>query len=425
MHPGAPKQVVPKQIVVVPPSAICLVFDRLQAGALGAYGNTWLPTPNLDELAARSFLFDRCFADAPQLASAYQAYWYGRDAFSPASEAGQESLAAQLKSAGVKTMLVTDAPEVASAPGAADFAERILVEHEPVKRLAKSLEQTQLFRLMAAAIDAASEPSQPFLLWIHARAMAGPWDAPFELREQFVEEDDPPPGDFFELPSLRLAADHDPDELLPLRFAYAAQIVLVDHCVGAFLEAIDERTKSAPGPLLWALTSPRGYPLGEHGFVGATDEKLYNELVHVPLLLGSSDGTGAMARSNALVAPADLFATLCDWWQLKETAPPWAASLLPNLRDPNDSAARDRLALRTPHDRALRTAAWSLRLADDDRAELFAKPDDRWEVNELADRCADVATALRESLNDYIRIRAEGKPADLPPLTPELRDEIH
>jgi arylsulfatase A-like enzyme len=181
----------------------------------------------------------------------------------------------------------------------------------------------------------------------------------------------------------------------------------------------------AHGQLLWAITSPRGYPLGEHRVVGAADDRLYNELVHVPLLVGSSEGVGAFARTNSLVVPADVFATVCDWFGSPSAESPWAASLLPSLRQAGDVASRDRVALRIGEDRALRTAGWQVRIDEDDRAELFAKPDDRWEVNEVSARCADITSAMREALEDFVNVRAKGDSTDLAALPPELVDESH
>src|SRR5262245_3342902 len=45
---------------------IVIAVDGLPAWALGAYGNDWIPTPNLDELAAQSIVFDHHFADVPR-----------------------------------------------------------------------------------------------------------------------------------------------------------------------------------------------------------------------------------------------------------------------------------------------------------------------------------------------------------------------
>ena len=39
-------------------NVICVVIDGLQPAFLGAYGNTWIATPDLDRLAAESFVCD-------------------------------------------------------------------------------------------------------------------------------------------------------------------------------------------------------------------------------------------------------------------------------------------------------------------------------------------------------------------------------
>src|SRR5262245_40720734 len=44
---------------------ILVTADGLRPDFLGAYGNDWLPTPNLDRLASDGILFDRHFAAVP------------------------------------------------------------------------------------------------------------------------------------------------------------------------------------------------------------------------------------------------------------------------------------------------------------------------------------------------------------------------
>src|SRR5262249_29498181 len=45
---------------------VVIAVDGLPAWALGAYGNDWIPTPNLDEFAAQSVVFDQHIADVPR-----------------------------------------------------------------------------------------------------------------------------------------------------------------------------------------------------------------------------------------------------------------------------------------------------------------------------------------------------------------------
>src|SRR4029453_2326583 len=52
-------------------------------------------------------------------------------------------------------------------------------------------------------------------------------------------------------------------------------------------------------------------------------------------------------------------------------------------------------------ERALRTPAWYARFSESEATELYLKPDDRWEVNDLARRCPEVAEAMRKALEDF------------------------
>ena len=54
--------------------------------------------------------------------------------------------------------------------------------------------------------------------------------------------------------------------------------------------------------------------------------------------------------------------------------------------------------------------------------ELFAKPDDRWEVNEVASRCGDVVEQLAAAADQFEQAAAAGTLATLPPLAEILTD---
>src|SRR5215471_16929336 len=98
-------------------NVICLVIDRLHAGYLGAYGNTWIHTPALDQFAADSFVFDRFTIDSPRLESLYRSFWLGLHAMCPHRRtAGRRSLAAAAAESGVRAALITDDAIVAKHP---------------------------------------------------------------------------------------------------------------------------------------------------------------------------------------------------------------------------------------------------------------------------------------------------------------------
>lgn len=376
------------------PSIVCLIVDRLQAGMLGCYGNTWVQTPSLDALAAGAFVFDQALVESPDLTDYYRAAWQGISAAASAGEATERSFVAEYRAAGGPTTLVTDEPQVAVLAGAA-FADVDLVEAAEPERPAPTLDETQLARFFGAAIGRLEEFRSPGLLWLHARGLGGPWDAPLELRNQFADEQDPLPPELVRFAPRRLPSDYDPDELLGLGFAYAGQVAALDTCLGLALEALDA---SAGGrEALVIFTAPRGYPLGEHLRAGPCDEPLYEENVHVPLVLRLPQGRGALERSQALVTPVDLYGTLRHWCGFSGGE----GSLL-SLVDGSRKALRDHVRMRSQCDRAIRTPAWHLRVsgtAEAPRRELFAKPSDRYEVNEVADRCEALAGELAAVLD--------------------------
>ena len=77
---------------------ICISIDGLRASALGAYGDTWHPTPALDVLASESIVYDWMFCERPSLDGFFSTLWRDADA----------SFAQRLASAGVQTALTVE-----------------------------------------------------------------------------------------------------------------------------------------------------------------------------------------------------------------------------------------------------------------------------------------------------------------------------
>lgn len=395
-------------------NAICLVFDRLHAGYLGAYGNTWIETPAFDRLASQSFLFDQMLIDTPDLNRLYRSYWQGRHALCPRESPNEApSLAASLRERGVSTALVTDDPQIGRHPLAVDFDDIIEIDPPWECRGAEKIEQTHFAQCFLQIIDYLQSVREPFMLWCHLGGLGTTWDAPLSFRRAYMDKGDPDPPQGAEVSERILAEDHDPDELLGIVYSYAGQVSFLDSCLEAFMEFLKDF--KASDELLLALTSSRGFPLGEHRRVGPCDEALYGELVQSPLMLRFPDGLGAAARSQALVEPSDLWATLSQWWQIDAaTASPTAASLIPVVRQ-EIYALRDRLCIAGGgEERAIRTPAWYLRVANE--SELYVKPDDRWEVNNVRSRCLEVVECLQVASLLYEQAIQNGGIADLPPL---------
>jgi len=395
---------------------VVVVIDRLGASWLGPYGNTWLETPHFNRLAAESLVCETVIADSADLAHACRAYWTGQHALKPELPAkesvGGPSLA--LQASLQSSILVTDDERVSTHPLAAGFQEIRRVSAPSTTAAARSIEDTGLFQLTIAASEAMGGAGDGSLVWIHSLGMDGPWDAPLELRNQFADVDDPEPPKFVQPPEQTLAEGFDPDELLGFTQAYAGQVALVDECLGVLLAALDEHPLRDETLLI--VTSPRGYPLGEHRRVGPRDAALYAELLQVPLLVRFPGGAGALARSQQLVQPPSVFATITG-------GPPGRD--LSRLLSGEPLECGDCAVAIASGQRAIRTPAWFVRESQDGeelRRELFAKPDDRFEMNEIASRCSEAAELLAGRLDEFDAAARADRLAELPPLAELLSD---
>lgn len=350
---------------------------------LGPYGNTWVRTPEVDRLAAQSLVCDQAFACEPKLDAVLSALW---------SEMMTDR----------ETILFTDDPAVDAHLSAKSFTSRRLMElPQKVSKAARSIESTQMAMFFGQAAAQLEQLREPFALYVHARGMAGPWDAPLPLREQFADDQDPSPSEFVVPPEQMLPADYDPDILLGFSHAYAGQVALFDICLGILLDAFEESPHREN--TLLVLVGTRGYPLGEHLRVGECDAALYKELVHVPMLVRDPRGVGALERTQSLVTHGDLSRWTRRVLQSNEEISASSGAFSCMAEDSLFCSARQWLRFQSQTDRAIRTPAWLLRetIANNGpRYELYVKPDDLWEVNDIADRCPEIVTQLADVLNE-------------------------
>ncbi|QDU97570.1 sulfatase-like hydrolase/transferase [Lignipirellula cremea] len=393
-------------------NAIILVVDRLGAGSLGPYGNTWIETPAVNRLASESLLFDFCLSDSPSLPVAQQSLLRGGHALVPGDYTS--SLPTWLQTAGVESTLLTDEALIAHHLLAPHFSDCLFAPPPETAVACSAIEHTQMAMLFVQAIDWLARAASPFLLWIHAQGMQGPWDAPLSLRRSFADEDDPLPPDQVEPPEFRLADDHDPDLVLGFQHAYAGQVRLFDACLAAMLGALDDMPPL--GDTLFCLTSPRGYPLGEHLQLGG-ESPLATELLHVPLMIRAPHLPPG--REDRLVQPGDLTATLADWFGAEpDPACVWSRSLLDTQSPP-----REMIVSAADEERLLRTPAWQIR-KQPEAVSLYAKPDDRWEVNDVAALLPADTDALTAALDRFELAAETGDLSTLPPLDERLLDPL-
>ncbi len=406
-------------------NVLVVAVDGLRASALGAYGNTTFATPALDDFAAKSFLLDFCFAPATELGDIYRALWHSIHRMRPpVAEVSAPCLPQLFSNDGYTTTLITDDGDLRSFAASRHFDQ--YVEVPPADQPTdEDVAQTATARLFAATCEyiesqghsaaksfGTHRENSPQLIWMHSRGMYGPWDAPIHFQQSLLDEGDPPPLESVQPPDVVLSEDDDPDVAFRRSCAYAAQVMVVDTCWRGLMEFVEARSTEAPW--LVVLLGVRGFPLGEHGRIGGVDPRLYGEQLHVPFLVRFPDGQGRLARSGALASHIDLLPTLAARIGPAELlAPPQidGASILPLISNGN-AEWRDALLSTSATSKSLRTASWCLRYDDAPARsneqsdgglqsdELYVRPDDQWEANNVAKLCADDVETLARVVDD-------------------------
>ncbi len=366
---------------------ILLSIGGLSAQHLPTYGNNWIETPGINRLANRSEVYEFAFANEIAVGAAVSI-----PEWEPLPE---------------PSVLLTDCGESISPALQEKFSEVLSLGADEPTGLAAELEQTQLAQIFAQTIDQLHEllQSDVKMIWIELKGMFGAWDAPYSVRESFVEEDDPAPPFFLEPPAfdLRGEGDVDPDTLLGIQQAFAAQMFVLDTCLGVLL---DELNLEHNNRLVLGLTSPKGYPLGEHRVIGVDQPILFSESAHVPWIVHNAGFQPTVFRHQ------DLFDAEVVMRAFLESAI-GAPNINADLMGPADS---DLIVLRIPGEesptRLVRTRAWLL-VEVGEQAKLFVKPDDRFEFNDVSSRRVDVVEELQQIADAWEQAKDAGREFDV------------
>jgi arylsulfatase A-like enzyme len=392
----------------MPSNVLVIVVDGLRASALGAYGNTSFATPALDRIAAESLLLDWCYAPSPDLPEIYDALWHSRH---DTQHHATVSLARIFADAGYATMLVADEPLLSSFPTAGDFDEIVQLSNVSARVAINShsddTSETGLARVFSAAAQTVAEVrhDKPRFVWLHARGMYGPWDAPLELQESLLDENDPSPIQSIVPPDINMSPGDDPDAAFRYACAYAAQVMALDECLAGLIDATKTRDDD---DWLITLLGARGFPLGEHGRIGGVDPRTHAEQMHVPWLVYFPDRVGRVTRVAGLTSHHDLLPTLVDWIDRdrKFDRSTFCGMSIVTFASSTRATWRNASISQSASARSIRTADWCLRenLARREGSatsheatapELYVRPDDRWEANDVAKLCPDVVEELR------------------------------
>jgi arylsulfatase A-like enzyme len=426
-----------------PYNIIVIMLDSLRRDHLGCYGNPWIHTPAIDDLAGRALIFDNAYPEALPTIPVRTSLFTGQRTLSyrPWQALTKEdvTIAEILHRMGYYCTLITDTYHLfkpgmnfhkgfdsfdwirgqegdawKSAPhnkNIDDFIKPEMYGDRVVRSLEQYLRNTrdrktiddyfaaQVFHRASQWLSDNYDYRQPFFLWVDSFDPHEPWDPPAPYDVLYTD------------PNYRgkklLHPKYGPtdwmteDELQYVRGLYAGEVSFVDHCVGQFLKTI--RETGADKNTIIVLLADHGHPHGDHGTIMKTPEALYSELVRIPLLIVHPEEKPASDRVSALVQTHDILPTLLDFLtDQSEIGSFHGKSLRPLWVDPS-VRLRDVVVAgyHASGHRTVRTEEWSYIYRPSQQHELYNLLNDPKEKTNVIEEFPNIAEHLQQHLYPY------------------------
>jgi arylsulfatase A-like enzyme len=346
-------------------NVVLVIVDSVRRDHVGAYGNNWIKTPNLDALARDSLRFSRPYPESIPTLCARRAIHTGQrtwpfENWHPAKDDGiglwgwqpipedQTTLAEILRSNGYGTYFVTDtmhqfkpsmnfhrgfdvfdffrgqttdnykpiwtAPEdkVSQALMDGDPSGMSFHMHQYFANVAGRKTEADWFSPMvftqaADYLEILSE-NGPFFLTVDSYDPHEPWDPP----EEYVKMYDDEPYNLKEPYAVVYgSSDYLTDrELERVKALYSGELTMMDRWLGRFLDKMEELDMFENTLLI--LLSDHGVSLGEHGIVGKLPIAMYPELTDIVFLMRHPEGKGAGVTSDYYASTHDIAPTILN-----------------------------------------------------------------------------------------------------------------
>ena len=445
-------------------NVVLVILDSLRKDHIGAYGNPWIKTPNLDALASESLRFTQAYPESAPTICARRAIhtglraWPFRNWEPPKGEdirlqgwqpipEGQRHLAEILKENGYTTMFETDnlhqfKPSYNFQRGfdVFDYIRGQTTDNYkpnwtfPPERVGNALlkgnELAMTFQMRQywANVEGSNVPEreseedwfsprvftgamelmevaregQPFFLVADGYDPHEPWDTP----EEYVSLYDDPydgkePYSVIYGPSDYLSER----ELKRMKARYAAEVTMADRWLGNFLDKMEELDLF--DNTLLVLIADHGVAHGEHGIAGKPSYALWPEVTDIPFFIRHPGGRGAGEVSDYYASTHDVAPTVLGALGVEPPSPMQGQDLTV-LLDGGDPEPREHFTAGY-HDHVwARDARYAMfARSDGSEASLFDLSEDPEMNKNIAGSNGDV---VKRMWNDYVLKDAGGPP---------------
>ena len=345
-------------------NVVLVIMDSLRKDHVGAYGNDWIETPNLDALARESLRFSRAYPEsAPTICARraihtglrtwpfedwqrYKGINVGLQGWQPVPN-DQTTLAETLQKAGYETMFVTDNLQQYDASmnfqrgfDAYDFirgqttdtyrplwtappekVRQALIEEAALgtggiryfqqyfantanRRSEEDWFAPQVFTLASEYLES-TRSDRPFFLTVDCYDPHAPWDPPERYANMY--------GEAYDGPEPFAPIDGGSEYLTERQLGrmgalYSGEVTMTDRWLGRFLDKMEE-LNLFENTLLIAI-SDHGIAFGEHGIVGKMPSSLWPEVTDIVFFVRHPEGKGAGKTSDYYASTHDVAPTI-------------------------------------------------------------------------------------------------------------------
>jgi arylsulfatase A-like enzyme len=381
---------------------LLLVAHGLNTGYVGCYGNEWVSTPLLDQLAVEGIVFDQHYADHADANCPCQ---FSLSEFNhlpgPAPPQPTHDLFGDPK---IVTVLLRTSNLTASVEASHwTRSETIDVVDDAEENL------NNLANGICDILNDVRRKSH-CLVRVDIGSLVPPWNPLPSIQEEYsrIEMGDDSEGEE-PADSEQESAGTTPipeEGISENQIQYASAVTSLDQCLKLLFE--DKRTRKILDEMLIVVTSFRGQDTGEiTSFRKWAVPLLHEELVHVPLIVRMPEGANAGRRVSALTQPLELVPTLLDALGLSARELR-GHSLLPLMEGKTESIheyAFSWARIGEANSWAIRTKDWCLLRADSPdslKSYLFKKPEDRWEVNDVFALYPEIVEGLEAPMKQFV-----------------------
>jgi arylsulfatase A-like enzyme/Flp pilus assembly protein TadD len=402
----------------VPPNIVLITLDTTRADRMGFLGSTRGLTPNLDKLARESVVFTRAYSQVPLTAPSHATILTGTyPQFHQVNDFGiwlakdlpyaPDILQAHgYHTAAFIGALVLD-PKMHTAPGFdrgfdtydAGFSETTpgsdryqTSERRGAVVVAHALAWLDQLRLNP-------NPPAPFFMWVHLYDPHDPYDPPEPYKSKY-------------------------------KFApYDGEIAYTDSAVGKLIAEL--RTRGIYENSVIAVMSDHGEALGDHG-EDTHGVFLYDETIHVPLLIKLPDERLAAERIDARVGLVDVLPTILQAAGIAIPPEVQGEALLGISTAAEKSSSPER-PIYSETDYAFNTFRWSILrslrtgkylFVQAPRRELYDEAADPNAANNLATASKAVADTLSGQLDAFRQKTTTSRQAPEVSLDPALQEKL-